>query len=241
MEYPTVAPRRAGALFPYEFLDSRVGGIGDPDVAFRADRDRVGFAELTRPAAGLARRGEDLAVEVQAQDVAGEPVHHVDVSIADLEGTRQPGVFQFPDVGSVLIEDLDPLVLAIGDPEPPAGVDDDPMGNVELAGAFALSAPGLDEIPVPVELHDARIAACARRMPLSDEYVAVAADGDVGRLVDLPRLPFRSQRQQDLSFRTDLVDNMPAIVRRPHIPVVVEFQSVSPGICGRRTIAGMLS
>src|SRR5712664_392093 len=151
----------------------------------------------------------------------------MNVSIVDLERTRQPGVLQFLQVVPVLIEDLDSLILAIGDPEPPVGVDRDPVGNIELAGTFAFSAPGLYEIPVPVELHHARISIGSRRMPLSDEYVAVGAHGHVVWLVDLSRLSSCSQRQQDLSSRTYLVDNVSAIIRRPHVAAAVEFQPVS--------------
>ncbi len=152
----------------------------------------------------------------------------MNVSIADLKRTRQPGVLQFLQVVPVLIEDLDSLILAIGDPEPSVGVDRDPVGNVELSGTFAFSAPGLYESSVPVELHDARISNGSRRMPLSDEYIAAGADGDVGWLVDLSWLSSCSQRQQDPSLRTYLVDDMSAIVRRPHVAAAVEFQPVRP-------------
>src|SRR5258708_34936816 len=117
-------------------------------------------------------------MEVQGEKLAGESVHHMNVSIVDLERTRQPGVPQFLQVVPVLIKDLDSLIFAIGDPEPPVGVDRDPVGDIELAGTFAFSAPGLQEFPVLVELQDARISIGARRMSLSDEYIPVGADGD---------------------------------------------------------------
>src|SRR5712691_10072560 len=215
------------ALFPHKPMDGGIDGVGNPDVAFRADRNHVGFAELAEALAGLSRGGKHLAIEVQAQNLAGESVDHMNVSIADLKRTRQSGVLQFLQIVPVLIEDLDSLILAIGDPEPSVGVDGDPVGNVELAGTFAFSAPGLYESPVPVELHDARISIGSRRMPLSDEYIAAGADGDVGWLVDLSRLSSCPQCQQDPSLRTYLVDDMSAIVRRPHVAAAVEFQSVS--------------
>src|SRR3977135_2895238 len=98
------------ALFPHEPMDGGIDGVGNPDVASRADRNHVGFAELTQSLAGLSRRGKHLAIQVQAQNLACESVHHMNVSIADLKRTRQPGVLQFLHVVPVLIEDLDCLL-----------------------------------------------------------------------------------------------------------------------------------
>src|SRR3989442_9404287 len=115
----------------------------------RASRSAVGLdltpsiSRSTQSRPGFARRGKDLAIDVQAKNLAGESIHHMNVLIADLTRTRQPGVLQFLQVVPVLIKDLDSLIFAIGDPEPPVGVDRDPVGNVELAGTFAFSAPGL--------------------------------------------------------------------------------------------------
>ena len=88
----------------------------------------------------------------------------------------RPGVFHLAHELAVRIEDLDALVLAIGHPEQPVRIDRDAVRDLELPGRRAFAAPRRDELPVLVELQDARIAPRPRRVPLHDEDVAVAAD-----------------------------------------------------------------
>jgi hypothetical protein len=53
----------------------------------------------------------------------------------------QPSVLHFADELAVLIEHLNALVLAVGDPDQSAGVDADPVRDLELAWLIPLAAP----------------------------------------------------------------------------------------------------
>src|ERR1700704_746828 len=89
----------------------------------------------------------------------------------------------------------------------------------------------LDEFPVFVELHDARIAEF-RPMPFGNENVAIARDGDTGWLIECVQgraartLPGFAERHQDLTVWADLGDlHALAIfgvtVNRPGIAILI--------------------
>ena len=75
-------------------------------------------------------------------------------------------------------------------------------------------------------------------MPLDDEDVAVAGDGDIVRLIELPRagrlvplarFAFGSERQQDLALWIELHDDVRADVGGPDVSVRVDPHAVRPG------------
>src|SRR5262249_485475 len=119
--------RVSALLFLHKFMDNGIDAVGNPYFACLVDRDRLGLTELPRSRANLPRRREHLAVEIQAKNLPGESVHHINVLIANLKRTRQSGVLHFPDVVSVLIKDLNSLIFTIGDPKSPMSVDGNPM------------------------------------------------------------------------------------------------------------------
>src|SRR5262245_45714718 len=84
------------------------------------------------------------------------------------------------------------------------------MWRIEVPGSRALLTPGLDELSVLVELHDARIRVSA--VPVCNEDVAVGRSDDIRRLIEcvlaLAGDSRFAQRQQDLSFRAKLYDEV---------------------------------
>ena len=77
---------------------------------------------------------------------------------------------------SVLIEDLDAIVAAVGHKQSSLGIKCERVRPVELSGSRSLLAPGHDELPVSREFHDARVAVSA--MPIGDENVCVRRNGN---------------------------------------------------------------
>ena len=107
------------------------------------------------------------------------------------------------------------------------------MDDIEFAGAHALLAPGLQELPVLVELHDARVANCgaAAGVAVADEDVAVGRDGDFSRRVELIHSgagdALLSERHQHLAIRaTEFEHLMAAVVGHPEIAVLVDGELV---------------
>ena len=90
---------------------------------------------------------------------------------------------------AVVVEHLNALVAHIGDVDVALGIDGDGVGNIELAGFGTGRAPGLDELPVLVELGDAGVA-----VPVGDEDVAGSVPGHIGGLVEIVAGDTRSRR-----------------------------------------------
>src|SRR5439155_17170613 len=112
---------------------------------------------------------------------------HVDVLAADIHAARQTSILELADEGAVGIEDLDPLILAVGHPQQSLRIERDAVGDVELTRGLPFAAPRLDEAAGLVELEHPGIATGSRRVSLRDEDIAVRADGDVVRLIQFVR------------------------------------------------------
>ena len=149
----------------------------------------------------------------------------------------RPAYLLLPHERSVGVEDLDALIFAVRHPEQSLSIDGDAVSDLELAGRLAFAAPGLDEPAGLVELQDPCVAARPGRMSLHDEDVSVPGDGDVIRLIQLAGsrglvplagLAFRAEREQHLSLRVQLVDEVRADVGRPDIAVGIETDAVRP-------------
>src|SRR5262245_22677883 len=175
--------------FLHELLYRTIHAIGNVDLAVRADGNKMRLAEFADTFPGLSGRREDLAVQIQPQDLTGEAVHHVNLVFTDFKGARQTRVFQLSDEGSVGIEDLDSLILAIRNPEQAFGIDCDSVSHFELSGLLPLATPGLDELATLVEFQDASVAIRAGGVSLDDEDLSVATDRHVVRLVQQARSP----------------------------------------------------
>src|SRR5207245_6576320 len=85
------------------------------------------------------------------------------------------------DEGAVLIEDLNPVVIAIADEQTAARIHREAVRLIELAGPGAKLAPFLDELAGLVELEDPVVAGA---VALRDEDVAVCRGDDVVGLIE---------------------------------------------------------
>src|ERR1700704_101170 len=129
---------------------------------------------------------------------------------------------------SILIEDLDPVVSAVGNEETPFGIESQGVGRLELPGSRSLFSPRFDEFPVFRKLHDPRVRIAA--MPVADEDVAIRSDGhgrrpikSVWSIAGDSRL---TERHQDLSIRVELEDLLALSifslgVSCPYVPVPI--------------------
>src|SRR5438067_1556902 len=107
------------------------------------------------------------------------------------------------------------------------------MRYINLAVAGSLVAPGLDELPVFVELHDACVS--VPTVPVSNEDVAIRSHYDSRRCIErigtVARDTGLAQRHQNLSIRTKFEDLMPLAVfalavRHPNVAILVHIKTV---------------
>src|SRR6266403_851807 len=137
-------------------------------------------------------------------------IGHVDDVILVNEDAARPAKLEpLVDVVALLVENLDTVIAAIGEKEPPARIHREGMGNVHLARTGALLSPGLDELAVLVELDDTRISVSA--MSIGDEDVAVRSNEHRRWRVEFVSTtagdPGFAEREQHLAVRTEL-DNL---------------------------------
>lgn len=219
----------------FDELHDAFGDVGDVEVAFGADGHVVGFAEVAGAVAGFAHGGEDFAVHVEFEELAGEAVGHPDDAVAEFEGAGEAGVFEFAEVGAILVEDLDALIFAVGDPEFAFGAGDDAVGDFELAGGSAFAAPGLDEVTVLIELEDAGVAHGTWGVALCEEEVAVAAEGDFVGLIEeagsggfIPSagFAFGAEGHEDFAGGVEFDEDVGAAVGDPDVAVGIDAHGV---------------
>ena len=165
--------------------------------------------------------------------VSGFRVGDVDhIILVDIHTTRAAKLEPLSDKLPVLIENLDPVVLAITDKQPPLRVERNGVRHIELARSHAFSSPRLDELSIFIEFHDSGVArrSASSAVSISDEDVAVRSDRNFGRLVEF--IEIRSgntrlaQRRQETSVRAELQDLLPfapgrAVVGNPYIAVSI--------------------
>ncbi len=144
---------------------------------------------------------------------------------------------------SVLIEDLDAGVRPVAHEQPASFVHRDAVRDPELARCVSGLAPGLDELPVLRELHDAVV----RAMAVGDEDVAIGSRRDAGRGIEMALVVTGdarlAERHQQLSVRAELAHDVPGPdpglggscdglvgrrVGRPHIALAIDMQAVRP-------------
>src|SRR6516165_7450916 len=195
-------------LLPLVFDDAPhappLARLHDIEVAMRVDPNPVAGA-MDR-AVSPAR--QTLAVEGQDADPAAIVLRDVnDVVIVDIEERRadqfgRPNRQQF----AVLIEDLHPVVFAVGHQHPAAPVDPDAVRQVELAGRRPRFAPGEQMFGVGREFVHPGIA-----IAVGHEHRAVGSESDVGREVE------RAAAVRDLapSLRTEIVCGHAGVGARP--------------------------
>ncbi len=134
-----------------------------------------------------------------ARDLVG----HVDgAGRVDVDVHRMIEIAPLAVVVAFRAEQLDPVVLAIGDQDAVPRVDPDPVGRCELAPPCARRAPRLEVLSVRGEPVDRGVA-----IAVGDVDLTGGGDGHVGRVVEgrLERRPAAvSQRQDDAALRRDL-------------------------------------
>src|SRR6185503_16510297 len=138
--------------------------------------DLAGFRAADANAALAAR-----VVGVLARRVLRFRIGDVkDIVPVDENSARPSELFPCGEELSVLIEDRDAAVAAVGNEQPTLRIERQHVRAFQLAIAGDQMAAILDELAVLVEFYDARIAE-ARRVAFGDENVAVRGKGDSGR------------------------------------------------------------
>src|ERR1700730_8317777 len=103
-------------------------------------------------------------------------VGHVNgVMLVDENSARPAELLPLRDVVSVLVEDLNPIVVAISDEKAALRIEGQAMRDVEFARAGSLRSPRLDEFSIFRELHDAVVGIAA--VSVGDKYIAIGGDG----------------------------------------------------------------
>src|SRR3989442_14235061 len=148
-----------------------LGKLSRPDFAAKDIAHRVhgnafgGAGALHRPRIGNAVEdfaGLELADADAAEpagvrgDAVGFRVGDVDEAVAQVDAARAAELFPLGDEATVLLVDLDAVVAAVGNEEPPLGVHGDIVRGLELGGPWAEFAEGADEFAVLREVRDAR-------------------------------------------------------------------------------------
>src|ERR1051325_6872554 len=132
-----------------------------------------------------------------------------------------------------LIEDLNTAVTAIGNKKPALRIQHQSVRRVELARCRALLAPGLEELSILVELHDAGVGVAA--MTIGDEDAAVRRHkyvrGSIERLRTIAGDTCGAECHQHASGRTELEDllSFPILVLtigHPDVVIGVDVETV---------------
>ena len=99
--------------------------------------------------AGLELADADAAEPAGVRgDTIGFRVGDVDEAVAQVDAAWAAELFPLGDEATVLLEDLDAVVAAVGNKEPPLGVHGDIVRGLELGGPGAESSEGADEFAV---------------------------------------------------------------------------------------------
>src|SRR5712692_8100948 len=118
---------------------------------------------------------QDLSLQIPQDPSGPDPLVSGDGESGDPTGPR-PLAQELP--GGV--ENLDPLVVAIGDVNPALRVGHQVVGQSELAGTLSSAAPFQQIFPVTRVLHHPGAA-----VPVADVDIAIGGEGDVGRQIEV--------------------------------------------------------
>src|ERR1700737_2479411 len=106
---------------------------------------------------------------------------------------------------AILVEDLNPIVIAIPDEKAPLRIESQAVRQVKLSGACSFFPPRLNEFTVPVKLYDAIVAVSA--VSVCDKNIAIRSDCYSGRHVErvgtIPSNSRFAQSHQDFSIRAE--------------------------------------
>src|SRR6266478_2171824 len=117
--------------------------------------------------------------------VRGLGIDHIQhVVLVDGDTARPTELLPGGEEFSVLVEDHDAAVAAVGDVEVVLAVESDRMRRAHLPVAPAIGAEGLDEFAVLGEHHDTRVIGFGLAMAFADVDVAIGGDGHTGRRIE---------------------------------------------------------
>src|SRR3990172_2846430 len=134
-DYSVFGATDSDALRKARVVESNVGGSSDP---------------LYTRGARIVKRALPFP-KVRVRIAIG---HIHSVLRVDEKAARLPKLFPFLQEFSVLIENLDAIVTAVGDEQPSRGIHGDAMRHVELPGTRSFLPPRFDESPVFRKLQD---------------------------------------------------------------------------------------
>src|SRR5439155_26540669 len=109
------------------------------------------------------------------------------IILVDEYAARPAKLFPLGDEVSVLIEDMDAVVLTVADEQPSSRIEGKRVNAVELAAARPLLPPRLDEFSGLVELHNTRVVCGLIAVSIPDENVAIRSDRDLRWLIEVVR------------------------------------------------------
>jgi hypothetical protein len=152
------------------------------------------------------------------------------VATVDEEPARTVEVVQLGQVSPVGVEDLNPMVLAVGHVDEPLGVGRDVVRQVEAAGIGPRLPPG-EEVPATgIVLVDARVPVAVGDVEVARDRRERDVGGPVERLAALE--PCRRVRvpegQQELPLPGELPDRVVAVVGQPDQVVGADGDRMGP-------------
>src|SRR5829696_3849197 len=156
-----------------------------------------------------------------------------DITFVDVDSARAAELCPLIKEFSVLVENLDAVVLAVPDEQPPSRIHRDRMRNVELPWSRALLAPSPDELALLRELHYAGVGISA--VAVSNEDMSVGSDVNCRWRVELVEaaawLAGLAERQQHFSIRTELEDLvtlavLAEAVGHPNVSLAIDMETV---------------
>src|SRR3984893_3427034 len=176
------------------FRQARPAGVGigawirnqilDGSIACAADAYPAASSWIESVTSLRKRQLADVRTTVARFGISD--IHSVGLPV-DVDSARSAELEPLGDERSVLVENLDAVVLTIANEEPAARIERQRVRDVEFPGAHPFLAPRLDELSGFVELHDSGVAArrAAAGVSVGDEDVAVRRDCDLGWRVEL--------------------------------------------------------
>src|SRR3954464_10523108 len=177
----------------------RFGPTSAPiDISLRIRRDALGRARAGRPLHRIRNEPCHDAVADSSNSDAALPtvvvlgyrlrfrIGDIDhVLLVDEDTAWAAELEPLIDVVSILVENLDAIVLPVADEEPPARIHRRRVRNIELAGARAFLPPGLDELAVLGEFYDPRIGVAP--VSVGDKNVSIGRDQNCRRRIEFVR------------------------------------------------------
>src|SRR5690242_10523208 len=95
------------------------------------------------------------------------------IVLINVDSARAAELFPLGDEMAVLVKDLDAVVLAVANEQAALGVEGQGVWAIKFADGRSFFAPGLEELAVGIEFHDAGVGVGLLAMTVGDEDVAI--------------------------------------------------------------------